>query len=224
MSTDLVINVQNKFLCLAQRYYFKKASDEVKHFLPESKYKNLSVEKTGILYFSGRILPTQEIGKSPTLSDVSFDLTQSTFCVPLISAHSPIAYALCDEIHWYHPVARHRGVETLIRHVHMEAHVIGGRSLIATMKDACERCRFLLKKEVQVAMGPKDDSNLCIAPAFYNTQVDLFGPFDSYSNANRRATIKIWFVAFCCSTTGAIDVKVLEDYSTDSFVLAFMEK
>ncbi len=218
----LVVSVQNKFLCLAQRYYFRKASEEVKHFLPESKYKNLSVEKSGILYFAGRILPTQEIGKSPTLCDVSFDLTQSTFCVPIISSHSPIAYALCDEIHWYHPVTSHRGVESLIRHVHMEAYIIGGRSLISTMKEACERCRFLLKKEVQVAMGPKDDSNLCIAPAFYNTQVDLLGPFDSYSNANKRATIKVWFVAFCCSTTGAIDVKVLEDYSTDSFILAFI--
>ena len=218
----LVVVVRDELLHLAQHYFFRKASEEVKHFFPDSKYKNLSVEKSGVLYFAGRILPTQEIGKSPTLCDVSFDLTQTTFCVPIMSSHSPIAYALCDEIHWYHPEVMHRGVETLIRHTYKVAYIIGGRSLITTMKDACERCRFLLKKEVQVAMGPKDDSNLCIAPAFYNTQVDLFGPFDSYSNANKRATIKVWFSVFCCSTTGAIDVKILEDYSTDSFVLAFI--
>ena len=113
-------------------------------------------------------------------------------------------------------------MESLIRYTSLVAYIIGGRSLITTMKSACERCRFLLKNEVKVAMGPKDFSNLCIAPAFYNTQVDLCGPFDSYSNVNKRATIKIWFVVFCCSTTGAVDVRVMEDYSTDSFILAFI--
>ena len=71
-------------------------------------------------------------------------------------------------------------------------------------------------------MGKKPESNLCIAPAFYNTQVDLCGPFESYSNANKRAKIKIWLVVFCCCTTGAVDCKVMGDYSTDSVVLAFI--
>ena len=220
--SGLVVIIQNKLLDLAQQYFFRKATEEVKHFLPASKYKEFSVEKAGVLYFSGRILPTQEIEKCPTLCDVSFDLEKTSFCVPILSSQSPIAYSLCDEVHWYHPDVRHRGVESLIRYTSLIAYIIGGRSLITTMKSACERCRFLLKNEVKVAMGPKDSSNLCIAPAFYNTQVDLCGPFDSYSNVNKRATIKIWFVVFCCSTTGAVDVRVMEDYSTDSFILAFI--
>ena len=65
-------------------------------------------------------------------------------------------------------------------------------------------------------------SNLCIAPAFFNTQVDLCGPFDSYSNVNKRAKVKIYLVVFCCSTTGATDIKVMEDYSTDAFIMAFI--
>ena len=39
---------------------------------------------------------------------------------------------------------------------------------------------------------------------------------------NKRATIKIWFVIFCCCTTGAVDMKIMEDYSTSSFILAFV--
>ena len=71
-------------------------------------------------------------------------------------------------------------------------------------------------------MGPVSGSNLCIAPAFFNIQVDIFGPFHSYSNINKRATTKIWFVIFCCFTTGAVDMKVMEDYSTSSFILGFV--
>ena len=69
-------------------------------------------------------------------------------------------------------------------------------------------------------MGPC--KNLTIAPAFYYRQVDLFGPYNVYSIANKRATVKIWFVIFCCCATGAIDIKVCEDYSTSSFILAFV--
>ena len=71
-------------------------------------------------------------------------------------------------------------------------------------------------------MGPISSDNLCIAPAFYISQVDIFGPFNSYSNVNKRTSIKIWFVIFCCCATGAVDIKVTEDYSTSSFILAFI--
>ena len=71
-------------------------------------------------------------------------------------------------------------------------------------------------------MGPVSNNNLCIAPVFFISQVDIFGPFSSYSNVNKRATTKIWFVIFCCCTTGAVDLKVMEDYSTNSFILAFV--
>ena len=70
-------------------------------------------------------------------------------------------------------------------------------------------------------MGPIQDANLCVAPAFYYSQVDICGPFSAYSNANKRATIKIWIVVFCCCVTGAVDCRLMEDYSADSFVLSF---
>ena len=44
----------------------------------------------------------------------------------------------------------------------------------------------------------------------------------AFSIANKRATIKVWFLIFCCCTTGAIDIRVMEDYSTDAVVLAFI--
>ena len=218
----LVIDLTENAVKAAMRYYFEKASAEIKHFLPESKYNRISEEVEGVLYYSGRILPSQEISGQISLSDVAFDLSKTTFCVPLIDKFSPIAYAIANEIHWYHPDVRHAGIESMLRQCNCVGYVIGGRKLVKDLKKASIRCRILRKKAVKVMMGPKHESNLCIAPAFHTTQVDICGPFDSFSNANKRARIKVWVVVFCCSTVGAIDCKVMEDYSTDSFILAFI--
>ena len=70
-------------------------------------------------------------------------------------------------------------------------------------------------------MGPVSEYNLKIAPAFYIIQVDLIGPFKAFSKHNKRTTLKIWLEIFCCVTTTTINIKVMEDYSTTTFIQAF---
>ena len=136
--------------------------------------------------------------------------------------YSPFAYALVNEVHWYNTDAKHSGVETVLRHVRNIAYIIDGRSLIKQFKRDCARCKIMNKKAIYVAMGPVSNDNMCIAPACFISQVDIFGPFQSYSNVNKRATIKNWFTIFCCYTTGAVDIKVVENCSTSSVMLAFV--
>ena len=71
-------------------------------------------------------------------------------------------------------------------------------------------------------MGPVSTYNLMIAPVFYYTQVDLAGPFKAYTFHNKRKTIKIWLCVFCCSTTSTVSIKVMEDYSSSSFLQCFI--
>ena len=61
-------SLQNKIVILsdeelqeASNYYYKKATLELKRFVKEIKYKNISVEKNEILYYTSRILPEQKI-------------------------------------------------------------------------------------------------------------------------------------------------------------------
>ena len=218
----LVVDLCEEMIKCALTYFFQKATLEIKNFLSEDRYKNISENVDGILYFTGRILPTQEISGQLNLADACFDLCSASFHVPLVDQLSPIAYAIANEIHWYHPDVKHGGTESVLRQVQSIVFIPGGRNLIKSIKKSCIRCRILLKRAIKVMMGPKDNTSLCISPAYYYTQVDLFGPLDSYSNVNKRAKIKIWFVVFCCSSTGAVDCKVMEDYSTNAFVLAFI--
>jgi hypothetical protein len=142
--------------------------------------------------------------------------------VPITDKHSPIAYSIVNEVHSHHPDVKHSGVETILRHVQLVAYVIGGRELVKKYGKNCTRCRILNKNVIKVLMGPLHEGQFKVAPEFCRTQVDLFGPFDSYDLTSKRKTIKIWFVIFCCVSTSAIDIKVMEDYSTEAFLLAFV--
>ena len=217
-----VVILTDEMLTSAFFHYALKASIETKHFLDKSKYENISKEIDGVLYYSGRILPEQQFEGYPDLCASALDLCRTSFCVPVMDQYSPVAIAIAIDVHWNHPDVKHRGVAAIYRQMLKISYVIGGFDLATSVKQGCKKCRALYKKSIDVAMGPIQGVNLCIAPAFYATQVDIFGPFKSYSSANKRATIKVWFLIFCCCTTGAVDIRVLEDYSTDAFVLGFI--
>ena len=108
-----------------------------------------------------------------------------------------------------------------MHYVLQKVYVIEGRSLMKQIKKRCEQCRYLLKRCINVAMGPISKYNLTIESAFYISQVDLAGPFKAYSPHKKGATIKIWLAVFCCSTTSSTNIKVMDTYDFSSFILAF---
>ena len=156
------------------------------------------------------------------MSDVIMDLSASTFLVRVIDNSFPLAFSIVNEVHWYDPVANHSGNETVLRHTKEYAHIVEGRELVKRFRKDCPRCRNLGKSTIDIVMGPASKVNLSIAPAFYISQVDLFGPYKAFSIVNKRATVNIWFLIFCCCTTGAISIKAMENYSTDAFILGFI--
>ena len=156
----LIVRIQEEILNASKAYFFEKASAEVLKFVDPGKYKNISTLKDGILYHTGRILLVQEIDGRSHLADACLDLSASTFCVPITDAHSPVAYAIVSETHWYSLDVSHGGIESVLRYSQQTAFIIGGRSLVKCMKKECPRCRFLEKKGLRVAMGPVSDNAL----------------------------------------------------------------
>ena len=203
-----------------KNYFFKKATNEIKKFMNDSQYKKYTREKDGILMYVGRILPSNNITVVGTMTSVMKDLSLSSFCVPVIDKHSPLAYSIINDIHWYSEV-RHQGVEIVWRHVLKVAFIIEGQEIVKKIRKLCERCRYLMKRTIDIAMGPVSDFNMVIAPAFYITQVDLAGPFQAFSQHHKRTTVKVWLSIFCCTTTSSGSIKVMEDYSSTSFIQAF---
>ena len=103
-----------------------------------------------------------------------------------------------------------------------KAFIIEGRTLVKSIRRNCQRCRFLLKKTIDVSMGPVSKANITIAPCFYSTQVDLSGPYLAYSPLHKRTTIQTRLAVFVCCTTSACSIRVMDDYSTDGFIMSFI--
>ena len=63
----------------AQEYFFRKATLERKHFLKKTTYKNITEERKGILYYTGRILPTSAINAAGKMTATMLDLSATKF-------------------------------------------------------------------------------------------------------------------------------------------------
>ena len=141
--SDCVI-ISDAEVYYAMDYFFQKATEEVKKFMRAKDYEQISFEKNNILYYDARVSPC-DVDFRCTMTEVMLDLSAGTFVVPLIERHSPLAYAIVNQIHWYHPTVCHRGVETTIRQVMTVACIFGVRDMVKLFRKQCERCRYLLK-------------------------------------------------------------------------------
>ena len=219
---SICLKIPDEEIKEARNYFFRIATKEVKSMMSKDKYEKISVEKDNILYYSGRILPTQQFSATVKLTDTMLDLTTTTFCVPLVMRSSAIALSIVNEVHWFHEIAKHAGVETVLRYVMQHAYIVEGRDLVRYVRKHCIRCKLILKRTLNVSMGPVSPHQLKIAPAFYATQTDIAGPFNAYSLHNKRTTIKVWMIVFCCTATTTTSIKIMEDYGTTAFLQAFI--
>ena len=78
------------------------------------------------------------------------------------------------------------------------------------------------EESYDVEMGPISKYSITIAPAFYATQADIYGPFEAYSLHRKRTAIKIWLIIYCCISTSATNKKVIDNYSAHAFIQAFI--
>ena len=143
--------------------------------MKKTTYKNITEERKGILYYTGRILTITAITAAGKMTATMLDLSATTFCVPVTSHRSLIANIIVNEVHWYEEV-KHSGTETTLRYVLKKTFIIHGRELVRKILKNCQRCRYLLKKTLDVAMGLISNYNLMIAPAFYISQVIFVVP------------------------------------------------
>ena len=50
------------------------------------------------------------------------------------------------------PIAKHKGIETVLRYAMQTAYVIEGIELVETIKSSCERCKILAKRIRDISM------------------------------------------------------------------------
>ncbi|KAJ8016407.1 hypothetical protein DPEC_G00006900 [Dallia pectoralis] len=97
--------------------------------------------------------------------------------------------------------------------------ILRGREAIRRFQHSCTDCRRWKSRPVVPKMAdlPAARQRLC-KPVFYSTGTDCFGPFQV--KLGRRLE-KRWGIIFKCLTTRAVHLDILNNLSTDSFLMAF---
>lgn len=208
--------LSNEEIEAAERYFFLKATAEVKQFAKERDWKLCTTEKDGILYYNSRILDGQEV---ITVENSMFDLEPLSFVKPVVDRFSPVAYSIMGYTHT--SIVNHRNSVTTLRESRSIAFILQGRDLSNELRESCVSCRRFKAKLIEVEMGKVHENRLTIAPAFYQVQVDLLGPYTAICEHNHRSTVQVWGVVFKDPATAAIAVHVMQGYDTSAFLQAY---
>ena len=90
--------------------------------------------------------------------------------------------------------------------------------MVKDIRNKCVKCKRLNPQCEQQVMGDLPSHRLKPAPAFHNTFVDFFGPFEIRGLVNKRSRGKAFGVLFTCGSSRAIHGELSCDYSVDGFI------
>ena len=222
---DCVLTDQS--LHLALLYLFRKGSSEVRNFTSSSVIKKIAQEKDGILLSKGRLLDGMNFVETGELGDLNIGSLGVKINTPVLDRYSPLSYSIAQYIHW--SVGKHRGIETTNRMSLEHVTIIQGMTLYREIADECMKCHMKRKKYLEVSMGPVAQEQLMLAPPFYITMIDLFGPVESYvpgfeRNTRNRQVLesKMHVMVAVCVTTKIVNLQILEGKKAHNIIDGFI--
>ena len=200
----------------AERYFFLKTSRETRHFAKKKEVQDCSTVINGILVYTGRILDGQEI---EDVENVMGDVEPLQFVKPLVDRYSPVAYAVA--IYTHKKLIHHKNPVIALRESRNICFIMRGRELMNEISGACSHCRRFKQKIIQVEMGKVHPAKLTIGPAFFQCQVDMFGPYLARCEHNCMSSVKVWGVIFKDPASSAIAVYAMPASDAVTFLMAY---
>ena len=218
--------LDNSFLNKALLYLFRKGAAEVKQFIDLKKIRQIAIEVEGILLSKSRLVDGMNFVETGELGDFNLGTLGVKVKTPVLDRYSPLSYSIALHIHW--AVGKHKGIETNNRLSLEHVFIIQGMSLFRELAAECIRCHMKRKKFLEVPMGPIAQEQLMVAPPFYTTMIDLFGPLKSYVPGYERQTrnrnsleSKVYIMVAVCITTKIVNLQVLESKSASGIIDGF---
>ena len=210
------VRIEEEDLQEALRYFYAKASREVEQFNKRELVARIGVMKEGIWFFKSRILEGQRFVQAGDLEGTDILRSQGiNVLTPIIDRWSPLAYSIGDHIH--NNVSSHYGFETCHRASHQFVHILKGLSLFQELAEDCVTCLKLRKVFIEAAFGPVHSSKFVVAPPFWVTQADLWGPITVWvpgreKNTRNSAALssKVYAMVFVCCITKLVNIQIVE--------------
>ena len=115
----------------------------------------------------------------------------------------------------------HSGASATTCKVRLKYWIIKLENLSRTVRFNCVVCRQNSKKTLDQVMGPLPSVRLNPAPAWSSISLDLFGPFETRGEVNKRSRGKAFGLILDCLYSRAVHIELVIDYSTDAFLQGF---
>ena len=121
-------------------------------------------------------------------------------------------------ITYYHRASGHSGVEYTLSLIREKFWIVGARSSVRDIVNACFNCRRRQALVMQQKMASLQEERITPSrPPFTNVGVDCFGPF---TVRRGRTTAKRYGVLFTCLAIRAVHIEVVYSLDTESFINA----
>ena len=134
--------------------------------------------------------------------------------VPLLVYRHPFSKLYATHVHH----RGHPGVQTTVSKIRSKFWIINLFKMAKSIRHHCVPCRRQEKDMVSQKMGQLPLARLKPSPPWNYVGVDLFGPFTTRGEVNKRARGKAYGVIFNCFTTRAVHIDLAVDYSASGFL------
>jgi hypothetical protein len=134
----------------------------------------------------------------------------------LIPRQHPISTLLMNHAHVN---ARHTGRDSTLAEFRSEYYVSQASKLATRTRERCTLCRITDRRMLTQQMGKVPLVSLKPAPVFNCTQLDLFGPWSTRGEVQKRTTGKCWGCLFVCMASKAVHIEIIVGYTTDAFLM-----
>ncbi len=111
--------------------------------------------------------------------------------------------------------------DNIIRRTRMEYWITKPTKIANKISSSCVVCIGMRAKNMKQKMAILDPVRTQPSPPFTHTAMDLAGPFLVADAVKKRVTKKVWVCVAVCRYTSAVNLEVVEDYSTNAFLQAF---
>jgi hypothetical protein len=220
--SHIAVRIQEGDIQWVLHYYYAAATREVEHFVKPNIISRIAIKKGDILFNKSRILDGRRFIQTAGFENSEILRDQGiNSMAPIIDRWSPLAYSIGDHIHTR--VAKHAGFETCFRHSHAFVHILQGFHLFQELGEECVTCQKQNSRFIQASMGPIDDAKLTVAPAFWISQMDIWGPITVFVPGREKHTrnspalpAKIWIQMAVCVITKNVNLQVVEGHDAKS--------
>merc|ERR1711954_291607 len=110
-----------------------------------------------------------------------------------------------------------KGYENCLRESLNHCFIIHGLNLFKELGEDCTKCLKMRKRFLDIVEGPAADESLVIAPPFYITMCDIYGPCHIYVPGHAMKTrhravveVKCYVLVSVCPVTKLVNLQVIE--------------